>query len=87
MEDRPLKGIREGKSSDEELSVHVCEVLDQLGYSQTMVKHRRESWREGAAKWNEKGQNPTVIIAGSKGEGLTPPNESDTDRMFQDNYT
>ncbi|WAR14291.1 hypothetical protein MAR_004396 [Mya arenaria] len=87
MEDKPLSGKTRRRISDGELSVRVCEVLDQLGYSQSMVEHRREAWREANGIVNSTGQNPTILIAGSKAEGFTAPSESDTDRVFLDNYT
>ncbi|XP_052789312.1 uncharacterized protein LOC128223898 [Mya arenaria] len=78
---------RDLRSSDEELSLRVCKVLDQLGYSQSMVEHRREVWRETDVIRNRKDRNITWIIAGSKGEGFTAPFESDVDRVRLNNFS
>ncbi|XP_052773041.1 uncharacterized protein LOC128211933 isoform X2 [Mya arenaria] len=73
-------------SSDEELSVRVYEVLDQVGYSQSMVQQRREAARERDVIMNGKREETTQLTAGSKGEGFAAPFESDTDRVFLYNY-
>ncbi|XP_052790656.1 uncharacterized protein LOC128224719 [Mya arenaria] len=79
------KRRRGERSSDEELSVRVCWVLDQLGYSQSMVLHRRVTCK----KWEVIGSiniisqyNTTIITAGSKGEGFAAPFESDSDTVL-----
>ncbi|XP_052788906.1 uncharacterized protein LOC128223666 isoform X2 [Mya arenaria] len=56
-------------------SVHVCEVMDKLGYSEAMVRYRQEAYRKRdiRLKW---------VTTGSKGEGLSSPCESDTDVLL-----
>ncbi|XP_052789659.1 uncharacterized protein LOC128224063 [Mya arenaria] len=79
---------RGGRSSDEVFSVRACEVLDHLGYSQSMVRHRRDAWRERDCIVNNNMhvKDITEITAGSKCEGFTVRYESDTDRVYLYNY-
>ncbi|XP_052789313.1 uncharacterized protein LOC128223899 [Mya arenaria] len=77
----------EVRGSDEELSVRVCEALDQLGYSQSMVEHRRKARRKWDVIVNKTDHYITKIVAGSKGEGSTALLESDIDIVQQNNYS
>ncbi|XP_052777436.1 uncharacterized protein LOC128214812 isoform X1 [Mya arenaria] len=70
-----------------ELSERVCEVLDHLGYSESIVMFRREIWRQRDLQRNSQEKHRTRITAGSKMEGFSAPCESDTDYVFLDNYT
>ncbi|XP_052788920.1 uncharacterized protein LOC128223670 isoform X3 [Mya arenaria] len=58
------------------VSVHVCEVMDKIGYSDAMVRYRQESYR------NNDFSELNMIVTGSKGEGLSTPYESDIDFLF-----
>ncbi|XP_045215586.2 uncharacterized protein LOC123565880 [Mercenaria mercenaria] len=68
----------------EDISRFVCYTLDHIGYSQDIIRLRRNYWRKYTRLFNESfGCN--CITAGSKAEGITSVCESDMDCMFLPN--
>lgn len=76
------------QSNNENLSTEVFRVLDALGSSQSMIRYRRESYKNMPSDEDffmtcDIGSfEMTRIVVGSKGEGLTSVYESDVDLMY-----
>ncbi|XP_052786662.1 uncharacterized protein LOC128221974 [Mya arenaria] len=70
----------------EELSEYVSDILNCVGYSNNIINLRREFWREMDNKRRKESERDNRITTGSKGEGLSAPYESDTDRLYIYNY-
>lgn len=76
------------QSNNEYLSTEVFRVLDALGSSQSMIRYRRENYKNFSSSndWSmtfDIGSfEMTRIVVGSKGEGLTSVYESDVDLMY-----
>ncbi|XP_052806981.1 uncharacterized protein LOC128236150 [Mya arenaria] len=64
------------------MSVRVSEVLDQLGYSESMVRYRCEATERLDRLLNRHRTDYLGITIGSKQEGYCCPFESDRDVMF-----
>lgn len=66
-------------------SVFVVHLLDRVGYKQDMVQRRRQTWELFSKNTNT--PLHSIVVAGSKGEGLTSYVESDVDTLMLDgNY-
>ncbi|KAH3865162.1 uncharacterized protein LOC127869735 [Dreissena polymorpha] len=86
-------GTRQGSMSSkqdliqwENTSVETCTILSWLGYGQEIIQARRDAYREYGKLWTARlCGTATVIIAGSKGEGLSSYLESDLDIMAVNN--
>ncbi|KAH3865661.1 hypothetical protein DPMN_028703 [Dreissena polymorpha] len=88
--DEPERFRRQGSVSSkqdliqwENASVETCTILSWLGYGPEIIQARRDIYREYGKRCTAKGCGfPTLIITGSKGEGLSSYLESDVDQMF-----
>ncbi|KAH3865401.1 hypothetical protein DPMN_028440 [Dreissena polymorpha] len=70
----------------ENASVETCTILSWLGYGQEIIQARRDAYREYGKLWTARAcGEETIIITGSKGEGLSSFMESDLDQMVVDN--
>ena len=72
---------------DKHLSRKVFTVMDYLGYSPSIVAHRRTVYREMDRKVNLTNEFYTRVKAGSKGEGFSSFYESDHDALHIDHHT
>ncbi|KAL4239350.1 hypothetical protein ACF0H5_000167 [Mactra antiquata] len=63
------------------VSQKVFDLMSCVGYSPTIVKERRQSFRERDSILSSIRNDVTIVTAGSKGEGLTSSFESDYDRL------
>ncbi|KAH3865560.1 hypothetical protein DPMN_028600 [Dreissena polymorpha] len=91
--DEPERFPRQGSMSSkqdliqwENTSVETCTILSWLGYGQEIIQARKDAYRELGKLWTawECGE-ATLIITGSKGEGLSSYLESDVDLMTVNN--
>ncbi|XP_052264146.1 uncharacterized protein LOC127867143 [Dreissena polymorpha] len=91
--DEPERFRRHGSVSSkqdliqwENASVETCTILSWLGYGQEIIQARRDAYRENGKLWTAWAcGEATIIITGSKGEGLSSFLESDLDQMVVDN--
>ncbi|KAH3865199.1 hypothetical protein DPMN_028238 [Dreissena polymorpha] len=91
--DEPERFPRQGNMSSkqdliqwENTSVETCTILSWLGYGQEIIQARRDAYRElGKLLTAQVCGKATLIIAGSKGEGLSSFLESDVDQMVVNN--
>ncbi|KAH3865190.1 hypothetical protein DPMN_028229 [Dreissena polymorpha] len=73
-------------SAWENTSVETCTILSWLGYGQEIIQARRDAYREfGKLLTARQCGEATLIITGSKGEGLSSFLESDVDQMIVNN--
>ncbi|KAH3865280.1 uncharacterized protein LOC127867050 [Dreissena polymorpha] len=91
--DEPERFPRQGSVSSkqdliqwENTSVETCTILSWLGYGQEIIQARRDAYRELGKLFTARGCGmPTIIITGSKGEGLSSYLESDMDTLIVNN--
>jgi len=63
--------------------VHVFDAMDDMGYSDNMIKQRRAMYEKIDDGFNINDHQFIQITAGSKADGLAKPYESDRDIMFE----
>ncbi|KAH3865461.1 uncharacterized protein LOC127867042 [Dreissena polymorpha] len=91
--DEPERFPRQGNMSSkqdliqwENTSVETCTILNWLGYGQEIIQARRDAYREqGKLLTARRCGGATIIITGSKGEGLSSYFESDMDVIAVNN--
>ncbi|XP_060591191.1 uncharacterized protein LOC132746131 [Ruditapes philippinarum] len=65
-----------------EVSCLVSDILDCIGYNEEIISTRRKYWQNYMRVFNSVQQELSVVVAGSKAEGITSLYESDTDQML-----
>ncbi|XP_060559198.1 uncharacterized protein LOC132719447 [Ruditapes philippinarum] len=66
----------------ENSSCLLSDTLDCIGYSEDIISIRRKYWQDFMRVFNTQQKELTVVVAGSKAEGITSLYESDTDHML-----
>lgn len=67
---------------DQLISKWMCDVLDDLGYSEDMISYRRKAMQQKFNIWQFVSLANSVITCGSKGEGISKLFENDWDTLW-----